>query len=132
MAILRGWTELGSAGLLTCVLILGTTTQILKARLVDHIHGGEFNVSFKFYQGGHLYVSFPALPLIVMDDGCDFTLAASKVVEFAGVYMGESSDSGLSMGHGRLCLASTQSETNRTACGSQGQQFFTQLHSKTD
>jgi hypothetical protein len=112
MAILRGWTELGSAGLLTCVLILGTTTQILKARLVDHIHGGEFNVSFKFYQGGHLYVSFPALPLIVMDDGCDFTLAASKVVEFAGVYMGESSDGGLSI--------------------SQGQQFFTQLHSKTD
>jgi hypothetical protein len=75
--------------ILTCVSALGTTTQTLKAHLVDHVHSGEFIVSFKFYQGGHLLVSFPALPLITMDDDCDFTLAASKVIEFAGVYMGE-------------------------------------------
>jgi hypothetical protein len=56
---------------------------------MDRIKIGELNASFRFYQGGHLHVTFPALPLVMMDEGCNSTRAAGKMIEFSGIFMGE-------------------------------------------
>jgi len=55
----------------------------------DRMKGGEVNASVTFYQGGHLHITLPALPLIMTDYGYDRMRATGKVLEFSGVLMGD-------------------------------------------